>query len=49
MYLIGNNHGHMNGIVNRNQIYGKVTEILDKGIKYLSYMPPQHSGSAAHL
>ena len=30
MYLIGNNHGHMNGIVNRNHIYGKVTEILDK-------------------
>ena len=29
-FLIGNNHGHMNGIVNRNHIYGKVIEILDK-------------------
>lgn len=27
-YLIGNNHGHMNGWVSRNQIYGKVAEIL---------------------
>lgn len=27
MYLIGNNHGHMNGIASRNQIYGKVMEI----------------------
>lgn len=27
-YLIGNNHGHMNGWVGRNQIYGKVIEIL---------------------
>jgi len=27
-YLIGNNHGHMNGWVSRNQIYGKVVEIL---------------------
>lgn len=27
-YLIGNNHGHMNGWVGRNQIYGKVVEIL---------------------
>ncbi len=27
-YLIGNNHGHMNGWVSRKQIYGKVTEIL---------------------
>lgn len=25
---IGNNHGHMNGWVGRNQIYGKVVEIL---------------------
>lgn len=29
-YLIGNNHGHMNGWVSRNNIYGKVVEILDK-------------------
>ena len=27
-FLIGNNHGHMNGWVSRNQIYGKVVEIL---------------------
>ena len=27
-YLIGNNHGHMNGWVSRNKIYGKVIEIL---------------------
>ena len=27
-YLIGNNHGHMNGWVSRNQIYGKVVEKL---------------------
>lgn len=27
-YLIGNNHGHMNGTVTRNQIYGKVVKIL---------------------
>lgn len=27
-YLIGNNHGHMNGWISRNQIYGKVVEIL---------------------
>ena len=27
MYLIGNNHGHMNGITPRSQIYGKVMEI----------------------
>ena len=27
-YLIGNNHGHMNGTIGRNCIYGKVTEIL---------------------
>ena len=26
--LIGNNHGHMNGWTSRNQIYGKVIEIL---------------------
>lgn len=28
MYLIGNNHGHMNGWVSRKQIFGKVMEIL---------------------
>jgi hypothetical protein len=27
-YLIGNNHGHMNGWVTRNAIYGKCVEIL---------------------
>lgn len=27
-YLIGNNHGHMNGWVSRSQIYGIVREIL---------------------
>ena len=27
-YLIGNNRGHMNGWVSKNQIYGKVVEIL---------------------
>ena len=27
-YLIGNNHRYMNGWVGRNQIYGKVVEIL---------------------
>ena len=27
-FLIGNNHGHMNGWISRNQIYGKVVEIL---------------------
>lgn len=27
-YLIGNNHGHMNGWISRNQIFGKVVEIL---------------------
>ena len=27
-YLIGNNHGHMNGWVSKNQIYGKVIKIL---------------------
>lgn len=27
-YLIGNNHGHANGVISRNNIYGKVVEIL---------------------
>lgn len=27
-YLIGNNHGHMNGWVSRQNIFGKVVEIL---------------------
>lgn len=27
-FLIGNNHGHMNGWVARNKIFGKVVEIL---------------------
>lgn len=27
-YLIGNNHGHMNGWVARKSIFGKVVEIL---------------------
>ena len=27
-YLIGNNHGHMNGWISRNNIYGIVREIL---------------------
>lgn len=27
-YQISNNHGHVNGWVRRNNIYGKVTEIL---------------------
>ena len=27
-YLIGNNHGHPNGVVPRKQIFGKVVEIL---------------------
>ena len=27
-YLIGNNHGHPNGTIGRNQIYGKVVEKL---------------------
>lgn len=27
-YQIGNNHGHVNGWVSRNSIYGKVSEIL---------------------
>ena len=29
-YLIGNNHGHMNGWVSRSKVFGKVVEILDK-------------------
>ena len=27
-FLIGNNHGHMNGWVSRNNIFGRVSEIL---------------------
>lgn len=27
-YLIGNNHGHMNGWISRKNIFGKVVEIL---------------------
>lgn len=27
-YLIGNTHGHMNGWISKNQIYGKVVEKL---------------------
>ena len=27
-YLIGNNHGHANGTIGRQQIFGKVVEIL---------------------
>lgn len=27
-YLIGNNHGHANGWITRNSIFGKVTKIL---------------------
>ena len=27
-FLIGNNHGHMNGWVSRNCVFGKVVEIL---------------------
>jgi hypothetical protein len=27
-YQIGNNHGHINGWVSRNSIFGKVSEIL---------------------
>ena len=27
-FLIGNNHGHMNGWVRREKIYGKVKEVL---------------------
>lgn len=30
MFLIGNNHGHMNGWTSRANIFGKVTEILEK-------------------
>lgn len=29
-FLIGNNHGHMNGWINKSQIFGKVVEILGK-------------------
>ena len=28
MFLIGNNHGHMNGWTNRSNVFGKVVEIL---------------------
>ena len=27
-YQISNNHGHVNGWISRNQIFGKVVEIL---------------------
>ena len=27
-YLIGNNHGHMNGWVSKSNVFGKVVEIL---------------------
>jgi len=27
LFLIGNNHGHMNGWVNRHNVFGKVAEI----------------------
>lgn len=27
-YLISNNHGHVNGTISKNNIYGKVVEIL---------------------
>lgn len=27
-FLIGNNHGHMNGWIGRNAVFGKVTKIL---------------------
>lgn len=27
-YQIGNNHGHINGWITRNNLYGKVTKIL---------------------
>ena len=27
-YLIGNNHGHPNGVITRKNIFGKVVEIL---------------------
>ncbi|MCI8749492.1 MAG: hypothetical protein HFH67_16815 [Lachnospiraceae bacterium] len=27
-YQISNNHGHVNGTISRNNIYGKVVEIL---------------------
>lgn len=32
-FLIGNNHGHMNGWVSRNNVFGKVVEILEKDQK----------------
>lgn len=28
LYMIGNNHGHVNGTISRRNIYGKVIEIL---------------------
>lgn len=28
MFLIGNNHGHMNGWITKNKIFGKVIQIL---------------------
>ena len=28
LFLIGNNHGHMNGWINRKHIFGKVVKIL---------------------
>ena len=28
MFLIGNNHGHMNGWISKDRIYGRVVEIL---------------------
>jgi len=28
LFLIGNNHGHMNGWIGKNKIYGKVVKIL---------------------
>ena len=30
MYLIGNNHGHSNGWIRRDKIFGKVVEVLDE-------------------
>lgn len=27
-FLIGNNHGHMNGWINKDKVYGKVTLII---------------------
>lgn len=29
-FLIGNNHGHMNGWINKNKVYGKVTYIISE-------------------